>query len=196
MIGGALASPAEVTALLLDWSEGDRDALDRLLPVVYSELRRIAGGYLRRERRDHTLQATALVHEVYVRVIDQRQVRWQNRAHFLAIASQLMRRILVDHARRRHASKRGGPHVTLSLDEMVDVPGAGDVDMVAFDDALERLARVDPRQSRIIELRCFGGLTAEETAAIVGVSAPTVRREWALGKAWLYRELRGDRPSP
>ena len=156
----------------------------------------MARGYLRKERREHTLQATALVHEVYMRVIDQRQVRWQNRAHFFAIASQLMRRILVDYARRRHASKRGGPHAPVSLGEIADWPAGRDVDVVAFDAALARLAIVDPRQSRIIELRCFGGLTAEETAAVIGMSAPTVRREWALAKAWLYRELRAERPSP
>ena len=190
-----MASRAEVTGLLLDWGNGDRAALDRLLPVVYAELRRLAGGYLRKERRDHTLQPTALVHEVYLRVIDQDRVRWQNRAHFFAIASQLMRRILVDHARRRHSSKRGGRHAPVSLGEIPDWPAGRDVDMVAFDEALARLAILDPRQSRIIELRCFAGLTAEETAAVIGVSAPTIRREWAVAKAWLYRELSADRPS-
>jgi RNA polymerase sigma factor (TIGR02999 family) len=181
--------------LLLDWGNGDRDALDRLLPAIYAELRRLAAAYLRKERSDHTLQPTALVHEVYLRVIDQRRVRWRNRAHFLAVASQLMRRILVDHARRRHASKRGGRHAPVSLGEIADCPAARDVDVAALDEALRRLAVVDPRQSRIIELRCFGGLTAEETAAVIGLSAPSVRREWAVAKAWLYRELLANQAS-
>jgi DNA-directed RNA polymerase specialized sigma24 family protein len=153
-----MPAPDDVTQLLLDWSHGDQEALTKLMPVVYDELRRLAACYLRRERPDHTLQPTALVHEVYLRLIDQSRVRWQSRAHFLGIAAQLMRRILVDHSRRRYAAKREGSHRKLSLD-----------------DALTSLAAIDPQQSRIVELRFFGGLTVEETAAVVGASPATVK---------------------
>jgi RNA polymerase sigma factor (TIGR02999 family) len=178
--------PERVTQLLLAWSGGAREALDELTPLVYDELRRLAGAYLRRERRGHTLQTSALVHEAFLRMIDQR-VAWQNRAHFFGIAAQLMRRILVDHARSRDASKRGGGETHLALDEAE----AQDADVIALDDALNSLAAFDPRQSRIVELRYFGGLTIEETAEALGVSHATVEREWSLARAWLRRELSG-----
>jgi RNA polymerase sigma-70 factor (ECF subfamily) len=177
-----------VTQLLLAWSSGDREALDELTPLVYDELRRLAGAYLRRERRGHTLQTSALVHEAFLRMIDQR-VAWQNRAHFFGIAAKLMRRILVDYARSKDASKRGGGEIHLAIDEALDEAEAQDADLIALDDALTSLAAFDPRQSRIVELRYFGGLTIEETAEAIGVSPATVEREWSLARAWLRREL-------
>jgi RNA polymerase sigma factor (TIGR02999 family) len=170
-------------------TDGDHDALDALLPLVYAELRRLAAGYLRRERHGHTLQPTALVHEAYLRMIDQTQVRWQNRAHFFGVAAQMMRRILVDHARAHEAEKRGGEFQKLSLDENIDVSGDRDVNLVALDDALNLLAEVDPQKSKIVELRFFGGLSVEETAEVLGVSAPTVKRQWRMAKAWLYGQV-------
>ena len=186
-----MVSPGPVTELLLDWSEGNQSALDRLIPLVYEELRQIARSRLRKERPGHLLQTTALVHEAYLRLVDQRQVRWQNRAHFFAIAAELMRRILVDHARRVAAAKRGGALPPLSLAGLPDLP-ARRVDVLALDEALSALATFDPVEARIVELRCFGGLTIEETAQVTGVSERTVRAEWATAKAWLYRQLRGD----
>ncbi len=184
-------SPPDVTQMLLDWRRGDPKALPELIPIVYDELRRLADRYLRRERPDHTLQATALVHEAYLRLIDQTRVPWQNRAHFLGIAANQMRRILVDYARAHHAAKRGGPK--LSLDEAIDAPVERELDLVALDDALTSLAQIDPQQSRIIELRFFGGLTIEETAESLGVTPAVINYEWKLARAWLYRELhRGD----
>lgn len=177
-----------VTQLLLAWSDGDHGALDELTPLVYDELRRLAGAYLRRERRGHTLQSSALVHEAFLRMVDQR-VAWQNRAHFFGVAAQLMRRILVDYARNRGASKRGGDQTHLALDEALDEAEAQDADVIALDDALNSLAALDPRQSRIVEMRYFGGLTIEETAEALGVSHATVEREWNLARAWLRREL-------
>lgn len=187
-------APQEVTRLLVNWSNGDAQALDQLTPLVYAELRRLAGRYLRRERPDHTLQSTALVHEAYMRLIDQRSVHWQNRAHFFGVAAQLIRRILVDHARAHHAAKRGAHAPKLSLDEALAVPGGRDLDLLSLDDALEGLAKLDPQQSRIVELRFFAGLSIEETAEVVGVSPATVKREWSSAKAWLYRELSGRVP--
>jgi RNA polymerase sigma factor (TIGR02999 family) len=184
------ASPNDVTQMLVDWSHGDRGALDQLMPLVYDELRRLAEQRLRHERPDHTLSATALVHESYLRLIDQRNVNWQNRAHFFAIAAQLMRRILVDYARDHHTLKRGGPGPKLSLDEAVALSTARDVDLVALDDALTSLAARDLQKSRIVELRFFGGLNIEETADVLGVSPRTVKREWRLAKAWLHYELK------
>jgi RNA polymerase sigma-70 factor (ECF subfamily) len=186
-----LAPPGEVTELLIDWSEGDEAAFERLVPLVYDELRRLARARLRRERPGHLLQTTALAHEAYLRLIDQGQVRWQNRAHFFAIAAQQMRRILVDHARRKAAAKRGGPVESISLAEIPGSP-ARHVDLVALDDALSRMAALDERQSRVVELRCFGGLTAEETAEVLGISTRTVRREWTLAKAWLYQQISSE----
>lgn len=183
-------SPKDVTQLLLDWRDGNKEALDKLIPLVYDELRRLADHYLRRERPDHTLQATALVHEAYFRLVDQRNVDWQNRAQFFGIAAGLMRRILLEHARSHRAAKRGGDKQKLSLDEAMGLSKERDVDLVALDEALDLLAALDPRQSRIVELRFFGGLTIEETAEVLGVSPITVHREWRVTKAWLLREIR------
>jgi RNA polymerase sigma factor (TIGR02999 family) len=182
-------STQQVTRLLMDWSNGDQNALEQLTPLVYSELRRLAGRYLRKERSDHTLQSTALVHEAFLRMIDQRSVRWQNRAHFFGVAAQMIRRILVDHARSRYASKRGSGAPKLSLDEAIALPDRKDLDLVALDDALNSLAKIDPQQSRIVELRFFTGLTVEETAEVLGISPATVKRDWVTAKAWLYRDI-------
>ena len=179
----------EVTQLLVRLTDGDGEVLDELLPLVYAELRRLASSYLRRERQDHTLQPTALVHEAYLRMIDQTQAHWQNRAHFFGVAAQMMRRILIDHARAQQADKRGGEFQKLSLDENIDVSGARADELVALDEALERLAELDAQKSRIVELRFFGGLSVEETAEVLGVSAPTVKRQWRMAKAWLYGQV-------
>ena len=180
-----------VTQLLIEWQNGSRQAFDRLVPLVYEELRTIASRYLSRESVGHTLQSTALVHEAYFRLVGQHRVQWQNRAHFFGIAAQMMRRILVDHARHQHRDKRGGAAPTLSLDEAIAVaePDA-DVDLLALDDALTALARIDPRGARIIELRFFSALTIDETAAVLDVSTGTVKRDWNAARAWLYREMR------
>ena len=183
------APRAEVTQLLQQWSLGRQDALDQLLPTIYAELRRLAAAYLRRERRDHTLQATALVHEAFLKLVDQREVHWQNRAHFFGIAAQMMRRILIDHARAHGTSKRGSGVPPLSLEEALVVVPTTTVDLLALDEALTRLARVDPQQGRVVELRFFGGLTIKETAEVIGISTATVDRDWILAKAWLYAEL-------
>ena len=192
-----MATPARgaVTELLLAWSEGDEDALERLVPLVEAELRRLARGYMARERHGHTLQVTALVNEAFLRLADARRLRWQDRAHFLGISARLMRRVLVDHARSRGYQKRGGgaQQVTLSdlLTESVE-PAVDLVDLVALDRALEALAAVDGRKSRVIELRFFGGLSVEEAAEVLHVSPDTVKRDWRLAKLWLLRELDGD----
>jgi RNA polymerase sigma factor (TIGR02999 family) len=180
----------EITRLLADWSKGDRQALEKLTPLVYDELRRLAGRYLRQERHGHTLQSTALVHEAYLKLVGQNNVRWQNRAHFFGIAAQMIRRILVDYARARGADKRGSGAEKLSLDEAIALPGGPDLDLVALDDALEGLARIDPRQSRLVELRFFAGLTLEETAEVLQMSLATAKRDWVSAKAWLSREIR------
>ena len=176
--------------LLRAWSGGDQSALETLTPVVYSELHRLARRYMRRERPGHSLQATALVNEAYMRLVGYTRMRWQDRAHFFAVAAQVMRRILVEHA-RRHNLKRGGdvPHV--SLDEAVLVGADDDVDLVALDDAMTALARLDPRKAQVVEMRFFGGLSVDETAEVLGVSPVTVKRDWRAAKAWLYRELAG-----
>ena len=181
-------SSSNVTQLLVAWNDGDAAARDELIPLVYAELHRLAQAYLRRERRGHTLQSAALVHEAFLRLVDQR-VAWRNRAHFFGIAAQLMRRILVDYARSRQNEKHGGDQLHLELDEALDEAAARDTDLVALDDALQSLAALDPQQSRVIELRYFGGLTIEETAEVLGVSDTTVEREWRLARAWLLREL-------
>jgi RNA polymerase sigma factor (TIGR02999 family) len=187
--------PSDVTRLLVDWQNGSAEALDQLMPLVYNELRAIANRYLSRERNDHTLQSTSLVHEAYVRMIDQRHVQWQNRAHFLGIAAQMMRRILVDHARHERRLKRGGPLPSLSLDAAVAVATpAREIDLLALDEALDRLAAIDAQQSRLVELRFFSGLTIEEAAVALGISAGTVKREWSTAKAWLFREMSRDTP--
>lgn len=179
----------DVTQLLLAWSDGDNLALERLMPLVYGELKRQAERYLWRERSGHTLEPTALVHEAYFKLIDQRQARWQNRAHFFAIAAQAMRRILVDHARARQAGKRGGGDQKFSFDETIEISNHRANQMIALDDALKSLAELDSQKSRVVELKYFGGLTLEEIAEALGVSRATVIREWRMAKAWLYGEL-------
>jgi RNA polymerase sigma factor (TIGR02999 family) len=182
-------SPRDITALLGQWQSGDHAALNELTPLVYKELRRLAQSYLNRERPGHTLQGTALVHEAYLRLMDQRQVQWRDRNHFFALSAELIRRILVDHARSKMAGKRGGDQVKLSLDEGIDLSSSRDVDLIALDDALQLLARTDPQQSRIVELRYFAGLTIEETAEVLNVSPATVKRDWVVAKAFLKREM-------
>jgi len=182
-------SPQDVTGLLVRWRSGDREALDALTPLVYDELRRLAKSYLRRERPDHTLDGTALVHEAYMRLVDQRSVEWRNRNHFFALAAELIRRILVDHARARIAAKRGGASVKLSLDEALAPADEKDLNILALDDALLALAKADPQQSRIVELRYFAGLTIEETADVMEISPATVKRDWTTAKAFLKREM-------
>jgi len=187
--------PGGVTQLLIDWSKGDQKALDKLMPLVYSELRRLAGNYLRRERLGHTLQPTALVNEAYLKLIDQKNAKWQNRTQFYGVAAQLMRRILVDHARQHQAAKRGG-----SDQQRLSITSAGQlgakqlanepaVDLLALHEALNELAEIDPQQSRIVELKFFGGLSIEETAEVLGVGHATVERDWKMARAWLRRKL-------
>jgi RNA polymerase sigma factor (TIGR02999 family) len=185
----ATRSPAGITQLLERWSQGDEKALDELMPLVYDELHRLAGAYLRRERREHTLQPTALINETYLKLIDQRQPNWKNRAQFFGVAAQLMRRILVDHARRHHAGKRGGDRFNVSLRNVGAFGNQPDADLLTLHDALDQLAKIDPEQSRLVELRFFGGLTIEETAEVMEVSHATVEREWKIAKAWLKREF-------
>lgn len=189
-----MATPGGVTELLRAWSDGDDEALERLVPLVEVELRRLARGYMARERREHTLQTTALINEAFLRLTDARRIRWQDRAHFLGISARLMRRVLVDHARARGFHKRGGDARRVSLDEGLAVSPDLGLDVVALDRALEALAKVDFRKSKIIELRFFGGLSVEETAEVLHVSADTVKRDWRLAKLWLLRELEGGRP--
>lgn len=179
----------EVTQLLLAWNDGDQAALDRLIPLVHTELRRLARHYMRRERAGHTLQTTALVNEAYLRLVDARQVQWQNRTHFFGIAAQLMRRILVDLARERNYQKRGGGAQQVALNEALAVSRERDGDVVALDEALQALAKVDERKSRVVEMRFFGGLNEKEIATALNVSPETVRRDWRLAKAWLLRWL-------
>jgi len=181
-----------VTELLLAWGRGDRSALDELTPLVLHELRRLARLQMRGERHNHTLQTTALVNEAFLRLIDLRRIRWQDRAHFLALSARLMRRILVDHARTRNYQKRGGGAATVTLDDVVISAPERGADLVALDEALENLARVDSRKSQVVELRFFGGLSIEETAEALGVSPETVQRDWRFAKVWLLREISGD----
>jgi RNA polymerase sigma factor (TIGR02999 family) len=190
----ATPSPGAVTELLRAWSEGDDGALERLVPLVEAELRRLARGYLGRERRGHTLQITALVNEAFLRLTDARHVRWQDRAHFLGISARLMRRVLVDYARRRGFQKRGGGAQQVTFDEGLIASPDPALDIVALDRALEALAQVDVRKSRVVELRFFGGLTVEEAAEVLNVSPDTVKRDWRLAKLWLLRELEGEEP--
>src|SRR6478672_8061680 len=193
------ASPANVTRLLQEWQGGNREALDQLIPIVYSELRLLASRQLAAEWRSDRLQTTALVTEAYVKLFAQRQLDWQNRGHFFAIAAQLMRRILTDHARRGLREKRGGAGIRVGLEDVAAVPSESPldpVDILALDRALQKLETLDPDQARIVELRFFGGLTVEETAAAIGKSPATVKREWALAKGWLHRELTGESPPP
>jgi RNA polymerase sigma-70 factor, ECF subfamily len=182
--------PSDITRILHEWQAGSREALDRLMPIVYDELRMLASRQLAHEWRHDRMQTTAVVNEAYVKLFGQREVDWQNRGHFFAIAAQMMRRILIDHARREHREKRGGDGVHVELHDAVAQPAAIDVvDALALDRSLRRLEALDPEQGRIVELRFFGGLTIEETAAALGISAATVKRDWALAKGWLYREL-------
>jgi RNA polymerase sigma-70 factor, ECF subfamily len=184
------ADLGDVSKLLLAWTGGEQSALDKLTPIVYQELHRLARRYMKGERPGHSLQTTALVNEAYLRLVDYKRMQWQNRAHFFAVSAQVMRRILVEHARRRNL-KRGGavPHV--SLDEAAQVGGGRPADLVALDDAMNSLARLDPRKVQVVEMRLFGGLTVEETAEVLNVSPVTVMRDWSTAKAWLYRELSG-----
>jgi RNA polymerase sigma-70 factor (ECF subfamily) len=183
--------PGDVTGLLLEWRGGNEDALGRLIPLVHEELHRIAGRYIRRERAGHTLQATALINEAYLRLIEVTGVHWRDRAHFLAISARLMRQVLVDYARSRGYQKRGGGAVRVTLVEELAAVDKPDFELVALDDALQALAKFDQRKSRVVELRSFGGLSVEETAAVLHVSPDTVMRDWKLAKAWLLRELGG-----
>ncbi len=187
-----LSPPHEITQLLVAWNQGDNLALDRLVPLVEAELRRLARTYMRRERESHTLQTTALINEAYVRLIDAHNVAWQSRAHFYGIAAHLMRRILVDFARKRNYRKRGGGSHQISFDETMAISVSADPNIVWLDEALTELARIDERKARVVELRFFGGLTEKETAAALTVSPETVRRDWRLAKSWLLRQLNQD----
>jgi RNA polymerase sigma-70 factor, ECF subfamily len=186
---GAKQDDSTVTGLLLAWSQGDRSALDRLVPLVYADLRRVAQNRLKRDRASHTLSATALVHEAYLRLVDQRAVGWQNRAQFFAIASEMMRRILVDRARRRAARKRGGAPIHITLDAAVAASAERDLELLGLDGALDELATLDSRSARVVEMRFFGGLSIEEAAFALGVSHATVERDWTTARAWLFRRL-------
>jgi RNA polymerase sigma factor (TIGR02999 family) len=188
----SISSSAQVNHLLAEWGRGDQDARDALIPLIYKELRRIARRHLWCERPDHTLQSAALVNEAYLRLVRQEPQEWQNRAHFFGVAAQMMRHILVDHARNRLAAKRGAGAPRLTLDPEIGVPQKPELDLVALDDALNRLTSLDPQQGRVIELRFFGGLSIDETAVVMGISPATVKREWATARVWLQRELKKD----
>jgi RNA polymerase sigma factor (TIGR02999 family) len=182
-------SPQQVSQLLLEWSNGNKAAFDELIPLVHQELHRLAHHYLRQERQGHTLQTTALVNEAYLKLIDQKQVHWKNRAHFFALSAQLMRRILVDHARKRNFAKRGGGANKITFDEVMLISKERGRDLLSLDAALDRLAEIDERKSKVVELRFFGGLSVQETAEVLRVSPLTVKREWRMAKAWLYHIL-------
>jgi len=189
----AMSSDTDITELLVDWNNGDKSAIDRLLPLVEKELHRLAHSYMRREDANHTLQTTALINETYLRLVDQRKVQWQNRAHFFGIAAQIMRRILLNHARDQNRLKRGGKAVHVSLSEALIMPGEKDREIMALDDALNRLEAFDKRKAKVVELRYFGGLTVEEVAEVLNVSKITVMRDWKFSKAWLAREIADGR---
>ena len=185
-----MRSSEGITELLIDWGKGDQAALEKLMPLVYNELRRLASNYLRRERAGHTLQPTALVNEAYLKLIDQRNAKWQNRAHFFGISAQLMRRILVDHARQHHAAKRGGSkQQRLSITSAEQLAKQPEVDLLALNEALDELTLLDPQQAQIVELKFFGGLSIDETAEVLGISHATVERDWKMARAWLRRQL-------
>jgi len=184
-----MSTPHDVSQLLIAWSDGDQAALEKLLPLINTELRRLAGRYMRHERKGHSLQSSDLVNEAWLRLVNQNQVEWRNRAHFFGIAAQLMRRILIDHARKYKYKKHGGGAVRVSLDETAAVTEARAAELLAVDEALEKLAAMDARKARVIELRFFGGLDLDETAEVLGVSSPTVQREWRAARAWLHRIL-------
>ena len=188
--------PEQITELLVSWNQGSAEALEKLMPMVEGELRRIAANYMRRESPGHTLQTTALVNEAYLKLIDQREVRWQNRAHFFALASQLMRRILLDHARSQHRAKRGGGAVCVDLDDVAIITHGKSAELMALDEALDRLAQFDPRKSKLVEMRFFGGLSVNEVAEVMGIAPVTVMLHWRLAKAWLQRELRRQSDPP
>jgi RNA polymerase sigma factor (TIGR02999 family) len=187
------SSPKEVTELLLAWSRGDESALEKLIPLVHAELRRLAKRYMGRERAGHTLQTTALINEAYLRLIHSKNVRWQNRAHFFAVSAQLMRRILVDFARSRHYQKRGGGAQKVSLDQALEISDEKGAELIALDDALSALDKLDARKSQVVELRFFGGLSVEETAEVLKVSPDTIMRDWKLAKVWLLRAMSGEK---
>jgi RNA polymerase sigma factor (TIGR02999 family) len=188
-----VAPERDVTSLLVRWRNGDANAFDELAPIIYDELRKLARSHLRRERPGHTLQSTALVHEAWLRMIDQQSVSWQNRSHFYGIAARMIRRILVDYARAKQTKKRGEAAPKIAFNEAAGAAGGEDLDLVALDDALKALAEIDPRQSRIVELRYFAGLSIEDTAEVLGISPATVKRDWTVARAWLRRELvRGE----
>ena len=195
VVDAPVPPPHQVTKLLVDWRNGDQAALEQLIPLVHEELRRVARRHMAHERPGHTLQATALVNEAYVRLIDIKQVNWQDRAHFFAMSSRLMRRVLVDFARSKGYQKRGGGAQKVSLDEALIVSSEPGADLVALDDALDALAAFDARKAQVVEMRFFGGLSVEETAEALKVSVDTVMRDWKLAKAWLLRELSGETPS-
>ena len=182
----------EITQLLAEWSDGNQGALDKLYPLVYNELRRLAHGYLRRERKGHTLQTTALINEAYLRLVDQKHVHWASRSHFFGISAQIMRRILIDHARLHKYAKRGGEAHRVSLDEIAIVANERSSELLLLDEALNRLAEMDPRRSQVVELRYFGGLNNEEIAGVLKISENTVTRDWKMARAWLYQELSGS----
>ncbi len=182
----------QITGLLQDWRNGDQAAIDKLLPIVYDELRRLAAGFFRSERLNHTLEPTALVHEAYLHLVDQSRVGWENRAHFFGAAAKLMRRILIDHARSHNAAKRGGGEIRVSLADDVAVTKQRELDLITLDGALDELALLDEQQSRIVEMRYFGGLSIEETAEVLAISPATVKREWNTARAWLYRRMKSD----
>ena len=184
-------SASQITQLLLDWKSGDQAAFDSLFSIVYDELRRLASSYMRRERSDHTLQTTALVHEAYLRIANQEKALVHNRLHFFAVAAKVMRQILIDHARSRNYVKRGSGAAKISLDEAAIISDERAAELIALDTALKELAEIDPRQSQIVELRFFGGLTLAETAEFLGISSDTVTRDWNMAKAWLYRQING-----
>lgn len=185
-------SPHEITQLLAEWSNGNQTALDKLYPMVYDELHRMASRYMNRERKEHTLQTTALINEAYVRLVDQKHVHWENRAHFFAISAQIMRRILIDHARRHAYAKRGGGAQKVSLDETAIIANESASDLLLLDEALNRLAEIDTRRSQVVELRYFGGLNNEEISGVLKISENTVTRDWNMARAWLYQELSGS----
>ncbi len=187
-----MTSDADITELLVDWNNGDKSAMERLLPLVERELHRLAHSYMRREDPNHTLQTTALINETYLRLVDQRKVQWQNRAHFFGIAAQIMRRILLNYARDQNRLKRGGRAIHVSLSEAMGMPAEKDRELIALNDALTRLEAIDERKSKVVELRYFGGLTVEEIAEVLKISTITVMRDWAFAKAWLSREMQND----
>ncbi len=187
--------PQEITGLLIDWNNGSTEALEKLLPMVEVELRRIAANHMRRESPGHTLQTTALVNEAYLKLVDQREARWQNRSHFFALASQLMRRILLDHARSQGRAKRGGDAIHVNLEDVAVISPEKSENLIALDEALERLAQFDAKKSRIVEMRFFGGLSVKEVAEVMGIAPVTVMLHWRLAKAWLQREMRGAQNS-